>query len=70
MTLLQSPSDATFVPKDQLLAASARIASVMGARYAPFVPHVLPHLLSIAREKADVSVTVRIIVIVRVCFDN
>jgi len=57
MTLLQSPSDATFVPKDQLLAASARIASVMGARYAPFVPHVLPHLLSIAREKADVSVT-------------
>jgi len=64
MTLLKASSsggDSTtagaLVPKDQVLAASARIASVMGARYAPFVPHVLPHLLSIAKEKADVSVT-------------
>ena len=47
---------ASFIPMDQLLAASARIASVMGERYAQFMPAVLPHLLKRVREEAEVSV--------------
>lgn len=46
----------SFIPMDQLLAASARIASVMGERYAQFMPAVLPHLLKRVREEAEVSV--------------
>ena len=46
---------AAIIPTDQLLAASARIASVMGERYAHFMPSVLPHLLHRVREKPDVS---------------
>ena len=47
----------TMIPQDQLLAASARIACVMEAAYAPFIPRVLPHMLKKASEKADVSIT-------------
>jgi hypothetical protein len=55
-TLLNSGS--TEIPMDQLLAACARIAAVMGARYVPFLPAVLPHILKRATEKLDVSITV------------
>jgi hypothetical protein len=55
-TLLISGS--TAIPMDQLLAACARIAAVMGARYVPFLPSVLPHILKRATEKLDVSITV------------
>ena len=47
----------TLIPKDQLLAAAARIASIIGVAYAPYVPSILPHLLKIAKEEADVSIT-------------
>lgn len=47
----------TFIPQDQLLAASARIACVMEAAFVSFLPRVLPHMLSKASEKADVSIT-------------
>mmetsp|Transcript_27299 Transcript_27299/g.31798 ORF Transcript_27299/g.31798 Transcript_27299/m.31798 type:complete len:1305 (+) Transcript_27299:116-4030(+) len=47
----------TLVPIDQILAASARIARVIGAAYAPFLPSVLPHLLKVANEKVDISIT-------------
>ena len=51
----------TLIPQDQLLAASARISSVMGSSYAPFLPSVLPHLLKVVLEEADVSITVCLI---------
>lgn len=55
---LQAADEVTImIPQDQLLAASARIASVMEAAYAPFLPRVLPHMLRKAVEKADVSIT-------------
>lgn len=50
-------SAAVIIPMDQLLAACARIASVMGEAYAPFIQSVLPHLLNRANEPPDVSVT-------------
>ena len=54
----QATNDSTvMIPQDQLLAASARIACVMKAGYAPFLPRVLPHMLKKAREEADVSIT-------------
>ena len=46
----------TIIPMDQLLAASARIACVMGERYAQFMPAVLPHLIKRVREEAEISV--------------
>jgi hypothetical protein len=45
------------IPQDQLLAAAARISTIIGDAYSPYVPSVLPHLLRIAREEADVSIT-------------
>jgi len=46
------------IPMDQLLAACARIASVMGEAYAPYVQVVLPHLLQRAADPADVEFSV------------
>ena len=53
----ESNKSVVLIPQDQLLAASARIACVMKASYAPFVPRVLPYMLRKAKEKADVSIT-------------
>ena len=52
-----SSDAAALIAQDQLLAASARIACVMKAAYAPFLPRVLPHILRKAKEEADVSIT-------------
>ncbi|KAL3785690.1 hypothetical protein HJC23_008723 [Cyclotella cryptica] len=56
-TTLLNSENFDIVPMDQLLAACARIAAVMGSRYAPFLPSVLPHILKRATEKLDVSIT-------------
>ena len=45
------------IPMDQLLNACARIAAVMGSKYVPFMPMVLPCLLKRAAEKIEVSIT-------------
>lgn len=55
---LQSGSNAT-LPLDQLLPACARIASVLGADFAPNLDIVLPLLLQRANEPPDVSIVVR-----------
>ena len=47
-------------PLDQLLSACARIASVLGEEFAPYVDMVLPHLLRRAQAPPDVSIMVRI----------
>ena len=60
--LAQKDDTAVIITQDQLLAASARIAVVMGKSYGPFVPSVLPHLLRRAKEETDVSITVSVIV--------
>ena len=52
-----SDTASTMIPQDQLLAAAARISSIIGAAYTPFIPTVLPHLLQVAKEKTDVSIT-------------
>jgi hypothetical protein len=49
--------DADIIPIDQLLAACARIAAVMGPQYVPFMPSILPHILRKATEKLEVSIT-------------
>lgn len=49
----------THVPLEQLLSACARVASVLGEEFAPFVDVVLPILLERANEQADISITVR-----------
>ena len=41
-----------------LLSAFARIASVLGEAYAPYVETVLPHLLQRATERTDVEISV------------
>ena len=43
-------------PMEQLLSACARIASVLGEAFVPYVNIVLPHLLQRASEPPDVSV--------------
>lgn len=45
------------IPQDQLLAAAARIASILEDAYTPFVPIILPSLLEVAKEEASVSIT-------------
>jgi hypothetical protein len=60
-------SGSTEIPMDQLLAACARIAAVMGARYVPFLPSVLPHILKRATEKLDVSITVSTVCLRMLC---
>jgi hypothetical protein len=55
-TLLEG-GDADIIPMDQLLAACARIAAVMGPKFVPFVPSILPHILRRATEKLEVSIT-------------
>jgi len=47
------------IPMDQLLAACARIASVLGEAYIPYVDAVLPRLLERAADPADVEFSVR-----------
>ena len=46
------------IPFDQLLAACARIATVMKERFVPFLPSVVPHMLKRASQEANVSVSV------------
>jgi hypothetical protein len=58
-TTLLNAGNSDIIPMDQLLAACARIAAVMGVHYLPFLPAVLPHILKRATEKLDISVTVR-----------
>jgi hypothetical protein len=57
-TTLLNAGSTEIIPMDQLLAACARIAAVMGPRYVPFLPSVLPHILKRATEKLDISITV------------
>lgn len=60
MKILQADdSSATAIPMDELLSACARIASVMGEEYAPFVGVVLPHLLTRVAAPPDVQFSVR-----------
>lgn len=47
----------TLIPQDQLLAAAARISSLIGDEYIPYIPIVLPYLLEVAKEEAHVSIT-------------
>lgn len=56
-TSLLSSGTTDFVPMDQLFAACARIAAVMGKQYLQFMPSILPHILKRATEKLEVSVT-------------
>ena len=56
-TTLLNSGNANIIPMDQLLAACARIAAVMGSQYVSFMPSVLPHILTRATEKLDVSIT-------------
>jgi hypothetical protein len=46
-------------PMDLLLAACARVASVLEVEYAPYVDRVLPHLLARATDPSDVEFVVR-----------
>ena len=46
------------IPFDQLLSACARIASIMTVRFVPFLPTVMPHLLTRAAQEVNVSVSV------------
>ena len=60
MEILQADdSTATSIPMDELLSACARIASVMGEEYAPFVGVVLPHLLTRVAAPPEVQFSVR-----------
>ena len=56
-TTLLNSGNTDIIPMDQLLAACARIASVMKDQYVQFMPAVLPHILKRATEKLEVSVT-------------
>lgn len=51
-------SSGTSIPMDELLSACARVASVMGEEYAPFVGVVLPHLLSRVSAPPDMQFSV------------
>lgn len=55
LPVLQTSTDSPVIPMDQLLSACARIASVMGEKYTPFVDQVLPHLLNRVNEQVDIS---------------
>jgi hypothetical protein len=54
--LQQSNENSSPQPMEQLLSACARIASVLGEAFLPYVNVVLPHLLQRASEPPDVSV--------------
>ncbi|KAL7537732.1 hypothetical protein ACHAXR_008907 [Thalassiosira sp. AJA248-18] len=56
-TTLLNSGNTDVIPMDQLLAACARIAAVMGSQYVQFMPSVLPHILKRATEKLEVSIT-------------
>lgn len=56
-TTLLNSGNTDLIPLDQLLAACARIAAVMGGQYVQFMPSILPHILQRATEKVEVSVT-------------
>ena len=60
MPLLKT-DDSTVVsaPMEEVLSACARIASVMGEEYAPYVGVVLPHLLARVAAPPDVQFSVR-----------
>jgi hypothetical protein len=45
------------IPVDQLMTASARIASVIKEEYIPFLPKILPHLLHKLKAIDDVTIT-------------
>jgi hypothetical protein len=48
----------THIPLEQLLSACARVASVLGEEFAPFIDVVMPILLERAKEHVDISITV------------
>jgi hypothetical protein len=54
----QCDGAASDIPVDQFLAACARIATVMGLAYVPYIQVVLPILLKRATAPPDISVTV------------
>ncbi|CAJ1951966.1 unnamed protein product [Cylindrotheca closterium] len=56
LPVLQSRAN-THIPLEQLLSACARVASVLGEEFAPFVDVVLPILLEKAKEEDDISIT-------------
>ena len=56
-TTLLNSGNTELIPMDQLLAACARIAAVMGSQYVQFMPSVLPHILQRATDKLEVSIT-------------
>jgi len=56
LPVLQSRTN-THVPLEQLLSACARVASVLGEEFAPFIDIVLPILLERANEQSDISIT-------------
>jgi hypothetical protein len=56
VTSLLSSGQTDVVPMDQLFAACARIAAVMGSQYVQFMPSILPHILKKATEKVEVSI--------------
>ena len=60
MPMLQAnDSSGTSIPMDEVLSACARIASVMGEEYAPYVGVVLPHLISRVSAPPDMQFSVR-----------
>jgi len=48
-----------FIPLEQTLTSSARIASILKEGFAEYAPAVMPFLLQWATQEVDVSVTVR-----------
>jgi len=60
LPILSQSESAEGIPMDQLLAACARIASVMGEQYAPYLNAVLPHLMKRATVAADIEIAVRV----------
>lgn len=51
-----------FVPLEQILTSSARIASILKEGFAEFAPAVMPFLLQWATQELDVSVTVSFLI--------
>jgi len=55
LTTLKSPADNLMIPLDQVLSACARIATVMGEKFTPFLPEILPFLLDRINLVVDIS---------------
>lgn len=58
LTRRAAASDAPMmIPEDQLMTASARIASVIKDDYIPFLPKIVPHLIVTLKEADDITIT-------------